>query len=70
MSYARGNAPFIDDGIYAEDPDDNIIYETDVKGKFGLKPTRKSTKGRKLKRWDGKFCSFELWPAFPSCCKY
>jgi hypothetical protein len=56
MSYARDNAPFIDDGIYAEDPDENIIYETDVKGKFGLKPTRKSTKGRKLKRWDGKFC--------------
>jgi hypothetical protein len=60
MSYARSNAPFVDDGTYAEDPDDNIIYETDVKGQFGLKPTRKSTKGRKLKRWDGMCCSFDF----------
>jgi hypothetical protein len=69
MSYARGNAPFVDDGTYAEDLDDNVIYETDVKGNFGLKPTRKSTKGRKLKRWDGKFCSIDFWPAFVSCYK-
>lgn len=51
MSYPAGNAPFVDDGTYfGEDAN----YETDVKDKLHHKPTRKSTKGRKLKRWDGK----------------
>jgi hypothetical protein len=57
MPYPNGFAPFIDDGIYAEDygddGDDN--YEPDLQEKTNTKPTRKSTKGRKLKRWDGQY---------------
>jgi hypothetical protein len=54
MAYPIGNAPFVDDGVYAEDYGDDDSYEPDLYEKTNSKPTRKSTKGRKLKRWDGE----------------
>lgn len=56
MSHPFGNAPFIDDGVYAEDYGDDLNYEPDANEK-AAKPARKSTKGRKLKRWDGEYTS-------------
>lgn len=60
MSYPVGHAPFFDDGNYQEDADydDNNAYETDDKETPGRKPTRRSTKGRKLKRWDGELTAW------------
>jgi len=56
MLYPNGFAPFIDDGIYAEDyRGDDDSYEPEFEEKSNIKPTRKSTKGRKLKRWDGQY---------------
>jgi len=56
MPYPTGNAPFIDDGVYPEDyGDDDDSYEPDIQETTNTKPTRKSTKGRKLKRWDGEY---------------
>lgn len=52
MPYPNDNASYVDDGMHSEDMADNTNYETDVKDKV-MKPARKSTKGRKLKRWDG-----------------
>lgn len=64
MSYHPvGHAPFFDDGNYQEDADydDNNAYETDDKETPGRKPTRRSTKGRKLKRWDGELTAWSQW---------
>ena len=55
MSYPMNNAPFVDDGIYEDDDGDDGSYEPDSEEKSKKKPARKSTKGRKLKRWDGEF---------------
>ena len=56
MSYPMKNEPFVDDGSYEDDDDgDDGSYEPDSEEKSNRKPTRKSTKGRKLKRWDGEF---------------
>ncbi|GAB7323137.1 hypothetical protein MBLNU13_g05639t2 [Cladosporium sp. NU13] len=52
MPYPKTNAPFIDDGVYEDDDGDDGSYEPDSEEKSKKKPTRKSTKGRKLKRWD------------------
>lgn len=61
MAYPWGNSPFFNDvSNRQEDPDyddnnnDNDSYEPDDKGKVARKQPRKSTKGRKLKRWDGE----------------
>jgi hypothetical protein len=56
MSYPKNNEPFVDDGSYEDDDGDNGSYEPDSEEKSNKKPARKSTKGRKLKRWDGE-CS-------------
>lgn len=50
MLSRKSAVPFEDDGNYSED---NFDDDTDAKDKVGPKPPRKSTKGRKLKRWDG-----------------
>ena len=55
MPYPKSNAPFIDDGVYEDDDGDDGSYEPDSEEKSNTKSTRKSTKGRKLKRWDGEF---------------
>ena len=55
MSYPKNNAPFVDDGVYEDDDGDDGSYEPDSEEKSKKKQTRKSTKGRKLKRWDGEF---------------
>jgi len=55
MSYPKTNAPFFDDGIYEDDDGDDGSYEPDSEEKYKKKQPRKSTKGRKLKRWDGEF---------------
>jgi hypothetical protein len=54
MSYPKNNAPFVDDGVYEDDDGDDGSYEPDSEEKSKKKQTRKSTKGRKLKRWDGE----------------
>ena len=60
MSYSKNNAPFVDDGIYEDDDGDDGSYEPDPEEKSKKKQTRKSTKGRKLKRWDGELDK-EMW---------
>jgi hypothetical protein len=55
MSYPKTNARFFDDGIYEDDDGDDGSYEPDSEEKCMKKQPRKSTKGRKLKRWDGEF---------------
>ena len=55
MSYPKNNAPFVDDGVYEDDDGDDGSYEPDSEEKIKKKQIRKSTKGRKLKRWDGEF---------------
>lgn len=55
MPYPKTHAPFVDDGVYEDDDGDDGSYEPDSEEKCKKKPTRKSTKGRKLKRWDGEF---------------
>ena len=55
MSYSKNNAPFVDDGVYEDDDGDDGSYEPDSEEKSKKKQIRKSTKGRKLKRWDGEF---------------
>lgn len=56
MSYPMKNEPFVDDGSYEDDDDgDDGSYEPDSEEKSNRKPARKSTKGRKLKRWDGEY---------------
>lgn len=55
MSYPKNNAPFVDDGVYEDDDGDDGSYEPDSEEKSKKKQARKSTKGRKLKRWDGEF---------------
>ena len=54
MSYPKNNAPFVDDGVYEDDDGDDGSYEPDSEEKSKKKQIRKSTKGRKLKRWDGE----------------
>jgi hypothetical protein len=55
MSYPKNNALFVDDGVYEDDDGDDGSYEPDSEEKSKKKQIRKSTKGRKLKRWDGEF---------------
>ena len=55
MPYPKTNVPFVDDGVYEDDDVDDGSYEPDSEEKIKKKQTRKSTKGRKLKRWDGEF---------------
>lgn len=69
MAYPWGNGPFFNDvSDRQEDPDcdennnNNDGYESDDKGKVGRKQPRKSTKGRKLKRWDGELMPFQEGP--------
>lgn len=54
MPYPKSNAPFVDDGVYDDDDGDDGSYEPDSEEKSNKKSARKSTKGRKLKRWDGE----------------
>ena len=60
MPYPKSNAPFIDDGVYEDDDGDDGSYEPDSEEKSNKKPIRKSTKGRKLKRWDGEYSLGDL----------
>lgn len=59
-SYKHSNDAYVDDG--SDDVDLDLYEGQDddeyIEGDFDAaapKPTRKSTKGRLLKRWDGKF---------------